>query len=403
MLNTLNSNMFWSLNRNIRLSSPIVFSDNFDSYTNGESVETVPNWKAVLNFMQFYKPSADGYVVSATGTLETAVHYIASLNNNQWSQARLDSWSSDIGVVGVAVRCSSTVTFSDNFDSYVDGYNLVSSNDWGWSDNTNTFRVNKPVADGAVYPSLGISPAALYYSRGFNADQWSQITCDAVTAGVYMGISVRVEPYTGIHGGGYSYAWISDSSGSYCYKMVGGTPTTLVSGGAAFVVGHKYRLSAEGSTLSFYDNDVLDTTMNGTGHYLDNSSPILTGYPGIAGKGSGTGTLIDLWRAGDLHVNYYGFYGTGAASTSINRYLFKTVDGVWTEIQRIAKPFVSGNTYKLEVIGNELRCYENGVLDTDFGTLGVSIDNDLTSGYAGLCGYGSTTANRLDLWSGGNV
>lgn len=102
---------------------------------------------------------------------------------------------------------------------------------------------------------------------------------------------------------------------------------------------------------------------------------------------------------------YYGWYSDSAGSI-----LFKVVAGAYTLLAS-GDSFFSykdfpeeddGERVRLEVVGNELRCYKNGALDTSINSTGIVTDSDISSGsYAGVCGYGVDALIQIDdFWVG---
>lgn len=59
--------------------------------------------------------------------------------------------------------------------------------------------------------------------------------------------------------------------------------------------------------------------------------------------------------------------------------------------------FSTNDVIRLEVVGNELRCYKNGSLDTSISGDGKYEDNTLTSGYGGLYTFGNGVS-YIDLF-----
>jgi hypothetical protein len=109
--------------------------------------------------------------------------------------------------------------------------------------------------------------------------------------------------------------------------------------------------------------------------------------PSVRNSGLGTG-------------NFYGWYGS-----DVDSYLFSYNNNV-AEFYATGGPWAAGQTRKLEVVGNELRCYLNGTLDSSIAGDGkyTDINNRHVSGYVGLCGYNSFNINaRLNAWTGGDV
>lgn len=94
-------------------------------------------------------------------------------------------------------------------------------------------------------------------------------------------------------------------------------------------------------------------------------------------------------------ATYYGFYIDPFSGT--NSYLFKQVAGSWTQIgSNIGNPATS-SVIRLEAEGTTLRVIDDG------STIRTSTDSSISSGYAGVAGYGDTTGARIDNWEGGNL
>jgi len=75
-------------------------------------------------------------------------------------------------------------------------------------------------------------------------------------------------------------------------------------------------------------------------------------------------------------------------------FIFKFVDGSYTELGGVFGTNTIGDVVRLEVEGTTLRAYKNGVLQA------TRTDTDLTSGSAGF--YASQPAISFDDWSGGD-
>jgi len=100
-----------------------------------------------------------------------------------------------------------------------------------------------------------------------------------------------------------------------------------------------------------------------------------------------------------------GYYWYGNDTGSILRRLN---NGSQTDLDVSGNtPFSATDTIRLEIIDYTLYCYINGELDTNIGVGGAyddSGDGDrLTSGYAGIIGFGNTVDFEADDWSGGNL
>ena len=94
-----------------------------------------------------------------------------------------------------------------------------------------------------------------------------------------------------------------------------------------------------------------------------------------------------------------GYYYT---ATSSFRGVSKRVNNAGTAIASIGVGVNIGDELKIEVKGNVITCYLNGVIDTALSGGGVYVDNDLASGYAGLAGTGNAGDSNTKLWQGGD-
>ena len=119
----------------------------------------------------------------------------------------------------------------------------------------------------------------------------------------------------------------------------------------------------------------------------------------IADKGMGVG--INMTSSGG--GNYYGFFSDNGSS-----YFVKVTNGS-VDWRAYGTSWIIGHTYKIEKVGSELRCYDNGTLDASVSGGGFSggkwtDPSSLTGGNPGLVGYGgSSTGTRVDNWVGINV
>lgn len=90
---------------------------------------------------------------------------------------------------------------------------------------------------------------------------------------------------------------------------------------------------------------------------------------------------------------YYGYYADSTAS-----YLFKNVSGVWTQIGSNGAAGANGSTYALEVSGTTLTPKKDGAT----ADIGAQTSSSISSGYAGICGYGSTSS-QIDNFAADNM
>jgi hypothetical protein len=114
----------------------------------------------------------------------------------------------------------------------------------------------------------------------------------------------------------------------------------------------------------------------------------LTIYTGLSVRNSGAGTVNGYYWIGGTNDSYLG-----------------SLNNATDEWFATGGPWANGDTLKLEIVGNELRCYKNGSLDTTVSGDGkfTDVNNRHTSGYAGLSGYRGSILIGLDNWSGGDV
>lgn len=90
--------------------------------------------------------------------------------------------------------------------------------------------------------------------------------------------------------------------------------------------------------------------------------------------------------------NGYGFY-----AGQFGRYLFKVVAGVTTTISSDGTSVTNADVYLLSAVGTQLRVKRNGV------DLFTPTDSALSSGSAGLAGFGAGQAERADNWNGASL
>jgi hypothetical protein len=94
-------------------------------------------------------------------------------------------------------------------------------------------------------------------------------------------------------------------------------------------------------------------------------------------------------------VTWYGLYSDSLSDLS----LYKEVAGTWTSIATTATTAVVSDVLRLEVQGTSLRAYKNGSIL--FG--GAQTDSAISTGRAGLAGYGNSTGCRIDNLETGDL
>jgi hypothetical protein len=84
-----------------------------------------------------------------------------------------------------------------------------------------------------------------------------------------------------------------------------------------------------------------------------------------------------------------------------SKYLSKLVAGSWTTLASSTNSYSVSDLIRLEAEGSTITPLVNGSEDTD---LGAQTDSAITSGSAGLAGYGKfAPVSRGDDWEGGNL
>jgi len=100
-------------------------------------------------------------------------------------------------------------------------------------------------------------------------------------------------------------------------------------------------------------------------------------------------------RCSSSAVTYYGFY-----ADNNEHYLFKMVAGTWTQIGSTDTTNGAVNdVLRLEVSGTTLTPKRNGSTWSQ----GAKTDSSISSGYGGMCGYGTSTSTRMDDFAAGNL
>lgn len=95
---------------------------------------------------------------------------------------------------------------------------------------------------------------------------------------------------------------------------------------------------------------------------------------------------------------FYSYDGNTGVAT-----LRRVVAGVSTTLAT-GDALAATDLLKLETVGDELKCYKNGVLDTSISGDGIFDDGGTISGGGpGIGGFGDSNDNALDNWEGGNL
>ena len=156
-----------------------------------------------------------------------------------------------------------------------------------WTNNGSTFAI----FSNALRCSNAAEGAAHWNADTFSNDQYATATVVAITNVSYIGVSVRCHATATTF---YGFEANSNDA-SYLFKYVAGVSTQLGSTGAVFTVTDVLRLEASGTTIT---PKVDGSTLNPPGAQTDSS--ISSGFAGVVGAGSDTGSRIDNWEGGNL-------------------------------------------------------------------------------------------------------
>ena len=97
------------------------------------------------------------------------------------------------------------------------------------------------------------------------------------------------------------------------------------------------------------------------------------------------------------------FDGYGLYTDGTNTMLVRVVDNSRTTLANVVVGFTTNDMIRLEISGNVLSCYKNGSLITEIDDDGRVTDSTLSTGQAGIMGYGQGSGARLADWEGGDL
>jgi hypothetical protein len=112
---------------------------------------------------------------------------------------------------------------------------------------------------------------------------------------------------------------------------------------------------------------------------------------------SGTYIYIGICARAAASAETYYFY---ESANNDKKYLTKRVAGSNTELASSANVWSASDDVRLETNGTTITPILNASTDTD---LGAQTDSSITSGSAGVMGWGSGNVARVDDWEGGNL
>jgi hypothetical protein len=189
-----------------------------------------------------------------------------------------------IGIINKLNKFGPTKTniiYSDDFDSYTNGYNLADSANWNLI--AGQISIYKPTVDGTVHCS-NQDVSGVFHTGIYNNNQYAQGIIEAIGGGV-IGVAVRCS-----NGNGYFY--FTDSGQAYAGKMVANTLTLWRDDLPHSNVGNIMRIQISGISIVCRLNEEII--------YSISDSSISIGNPGIMGANNETTTRIDNWEGGNI-------------------------------------------------------------------------------------------------------
>lgn len=183
--------------------------------------------------------------------------------------------------------------YTDDFQSYSVG-SLSGQGNWG--NGLNTISISDIGGDKVVYSNTANSVTALTYDGNVADDQYSEITCDALVTGHFIGVMVRMS------GNGATlcgYGYYGSPTTRRLFRIDDGVKTNLGNAGTSTQDdGAVFRLEVSGTTLTAYLNGSVDTEVgtNGSATVTEYTS----GKTGITGYHNSGGTYGDVWKGGSL-------------------------------------------------------------------------------------------------------
>jgi hypothetical protein len=167
-----------------------------------------------------------------------------------------------------------------------------------WTDSTIAGNTDMQIITNKCAPVVfNAGDGDCFYSAWISGnDQYSQVEVTASGTSATSGLGPTVRRIT-TSGTNTMYRLVLDAGGNYeLAKFLANVKTSLRTGTVTFVSGQKLGLSATGgatTTLKIWYNNVQIGT-----DAVDASSPILTGFPGIAYSSAITSASGDNWDAG---------------------------------------------------------------------------------------------------------
>ncbi len=119
----------------------------------------------------------------------------------------------------------------------------------------------------------------------------------------------------------------------------------------------------------------------------------------VDGMNTGAQIGIGVRLAGsEGTLDGYWYFGNSNQSA-----LRRIDNGVLTTLGSTGNGFTATDVIKITIEGDAIKCYKNGVLDTEVATNGEYTDATYSSGKAGIVGYDDHAGITLDEWEGGDL
>lgn len=195
----------------------------------------------------------------------------------------------------MAAPAKGLFTVTDDFESYATGGLSGRGN---WLNCRGNFNVADVSGNNVVAPNYNLNDACIMRTETFSSDQYAEI--ELIGEPIKSGVAVRCQD-PGNSTAEYYTFFAYSSTRRVLARVVNGTFTTLIDkpGATEAGIGSVIKLEVKGDTLKCYINGSLDTSLNTTGIYVDNTIGS-GGTPGIVGYGNGGASTMDNFKGGDL-------------------------------------------------------------------------------------------------------
>ena len=141
------------------------------------------------------------------------------------------------------------------------------------------------------------------------------------------------------------------------------------------------------------DDIISNSSSNETGAHDSTNTYNNNQYAQVKCNATGSGDVgVAVRCASGATATYYGFYW-GATDS----YKFKNVAGTWSQLGSTGGAATVGRTYKLVADGTSIYVLENGA-----SFHASTTDSSISSGYAGVSGWGISTG-RADDFAADNI